>query len=296
MQLSEEEIEEFHEIYDPLLSFADEELNVVRGEVDPGPSEWEKYLENLSRIRDELFEDPSVIDKFIDENPEGFGAQRLETLRKWREHFLWGEFFIVKYLKNYTVFLGLEDPRKAYGVLGHETNLKDMFRGTTPVAVETVLLPFEGRITYDGLIAHSGMRFGGEISEDINAEYQEAKHRFGIIESLPAEVEREEKSDEEKLKFYMKSKKNRERYREEIRELSSKNDHLESIYYRELGKKNVRKLGRKLRDLGVEEGWFAVLEDTVVASGEDEEEVKERVGEVLPEERRDHVYLYHLSG
>lgn len=295
MQLSEEEIKEFHEIYDPLLYFANDELNVVGGEVDPGPAEPERYTENLNRIRDELFDDPSVIDKFIDENPEGFGEQKLKTLRRWRKHFLWGKFFIVKYLKNYTVFLSFEDPPKAYGVLGQETDLEDLFRGTTPVAVETVFLPFKGKITYDGLMAHSGMRFGGEISRDIDADYQEAKHRFGIIESLPADVEREEKTNEEKLKFYMKNKKNRERYREEIQELKSKNKYLESVYYRELGKKNVRKVGRKLRDLGVEEGWFAILEDTVVASGEDEEEVKERVGRVLPEERQDHVYLYHLS-
>ncbi len=295
MRLSEEETEEFHELYEPLLDFADKELNVLEDEAESSPAEWEEYIGSLRRIRDELYDNPEVFDKFIDENPESFRPGKLETIRKWKKHFLRGKFFIVRYLKKYTIFLSFEDSPKAYGVLSQTTDLEEMFQGRCPLAVEAVLLPFKGRIVYDGLIAPQPVRFGGTISEDIDADYQEAKHRFGIIESLPAPEEGRDKTDEEKLKFYMKSKKNRERYREEIQELSSKNDHLESVYYRELGKKNVRKLGRRLRDLGVEEGWFAVLEDTVVASGRDKEDVRETVEDILPEDRQNHVHFYHLS-
>lgn len=295
MRLSEEETREFHEIYEPLLAFADEELDVLEGKVEPDPGQYERYIEGLAKIRDELYDNVQVFDKFIEENPEGFEPARLEIVRKWRKHFLRGKFFIVKYLKKYTVFLSFEDPPKAYGVLSQETDLEEMFQGTSPLAVEAVLLPFHGRIVYDGLIVPYGMSFGGNISKDINADYQEAKHRFGIIESLPEPEGKKEKTDVEKLKFYMKSKRNRERYYEEIQNLSSKNDHLESVYYRELGKKHVRKLGKKLREMGIEEGWFAVLEDTVVASGENKEEVRRTIEKILPEERQDHVYFYHLS-
>ncbi|KXB00941.1 hypothetical protein AKJ41_03360 [candidate division MSBL1 archaeon SCGC-AAA259O05] len=144
-------------------------------------------------------------------------------------------------------------------------------------------------------MAPYGVSFGGGISKDINAAYQRAKHRFGIIETLPGPEEEKEKTDEEKLKFYMKSERNRDRYREEIQDLRSKSGHLESVYYRELGKKHVRKLGKKLRELGIEQGWFAILEDTVVASGESEEEVKRRIEKILPPERQNHAYIYHLS-
>lgn len=295
MRLSENETREFHELYDPLLAFANEELNVLEGKMGPDSTQWEQYIEELAKVRDELYENVGVFDEFINENPERLGPEQLEIVRKWRRHFLRGKFFIVKYLKKYTVFLSFDDTPKAYGVLSQTTDLEEMFQGTSPLAVEAVLLPFKGRIVYDGLITPYRVSFGGEISKDINADYQEAKHRFGIIESLPRTGGREEKTDEEKLKFYMKSKRNRERYREEIQNLSSKNAHLESVYYRELGKKHARKLGKRLRELEVEEGWFAILEDTPVASGRSKEIAARTVEKILPEERQNHVYLYHLS-
>lgn len=290
MKLSEEEVEDFHKIYDPLLDFANNELDVIEGEVKS-----EQYMKALSKIRDQLYENAGVIDDFIDENPEGLNPEQLKTVEKWRRHFIRGKFFILKYLKNYTVFLSFGEPPRAYGVLSHLTDLKEMFHGRSPLAVEAVILPFHGRITYDGIIAPYRMKLGGNISKDINGDYQEAKHRFGIIESLPGPEEEEEKTDEEKLRFYMKSKRNRERYHEEIQDLRSKNRRLESLYYKEIGKKHARKLGKRLRETGIKEGWFAILEDTAVASGAKKEEAEKAVEDIVPEERQDHVYYYHLS-
>ncbi|KXA90005.1 hypothetical protein AKJ61_01615 [candidate division MSBL1 archaeon SCGC-AAA259B11] len=104
MKIPEEETKEFHEVYEPLLAFANKELSVLEEVVDPDPAGWKRYVEDLGRVRDELYDNPGVIDKFIDENPEEFGPKRLKMVRKWREHFLRGRFFIVKYLKKYTVF------------------------------------------------------------------------------------------------------------------------------------------------------------------------------------------------
>ena len=90
-------------------------------------------------------------------------------------------------------------------------------------------MPFEGQIVYDGWIRVKDIIFEGSLSADIDDEYEEGKHRFGIIDSLPA-PEEDEKTDAEELRFYMKNKRNRERYASEIEQLREKTDELERIY------------------------------------------------------------------
>jgi len=53
------------------------------------------------------------------------------------------------------------------------------------VLVQTVLLPFQGMIVYDGLLASYNITFGGGIRRMLNESYNEAKARQGIVTSLP---------------------------------------------------------------------------------------------------------------
>jgi hypothetical protein len=50
--------------------------------------------------------------------------------------------------------------------------------------VTTVLLPFRGKIIYDGLVSGYNITFGGGIKRTLNEEYKQAKEAFGIITSL----------------------------------------------------------------------------------------------------------------
>lgn len=105
--------------------------------------------------------------------------------------------------------------------------------------------------------------FGGSLSADIDNEYEEAKHRFGIIDSLPA-PEEDEKTDAEELHFYMKNKHNRERYASEIEPLREKNDEQERIYHQEMGKARARNLGREFRELDLKEVYVAIYDDRII--------------------------------
>src|SRR5271166_1976170 len=51
--------------------------------------------------------------------------------------------------------------------------------------VKTTLLPFQGRIVYDGLVTGYNMTFGSGVRRRLNDSYKEAKERFGIVTSLP---------------------------------------------------------------------------------------------------------------
>jgi hypothetical protein len=56
-----------------------------------------------------------------------------------------------------------------------------------PILIKTVLLPFKGKIIYDGLFhGRPGLFFGPGIRGSLNESYQRAKQNGRIIESLEA--------------------------------------------------------------------------------------------------------------
>ena len=134
----------------------------------------------------------------------------------------------------------------------------------------------------------------GSLSTDIDDEYEEAKHRFGIIDSLPV-PEEDEKTDAEELRFYMKNKRNRERYASEIEQLREKTDELERIYHQEMGKARARSLGRELRELGLNEAYVAIYDDRIITSAPSESEVRKLLEEIMPAGKADHPYVYHFD-
>lgn len=149
--------------------------------------------------------------------------------------------------------------------------------------------------SHDGWLAIQPIVFGGSISTDIDDAYEEAKHRFGIIETLPAPEEESDMSDAEQLRFYMKNKRNRERYADEIETLKTKSETLERIYHEELGKARARSVGRELRDLDLNEAYFAIYDERIIASGPSEEHVQQILDEIMPAGKENHPYIYHFN-
>lgn len=135
------------------------------------------------------FSNPELIDSFISENPFNFNQEELEIIESWK-NFVKGDFFIVTHLKNYSVLLKQDEP-KAYGVVGLIDEIEDII---------DPYLPFQPH----------NIRFGSGIKKGIQAEYQAAKSKFGIILSLDAPISEKKESDEELLRFYVKSESNRE--------------------------------------------------------------------------------------
>jgi hypothetical protein len=57
-----------------------------------------------------------------------------------------------------------------------------------PVFVKAVLLPFKGKIIYDGLLQGYNLFFGRGISSGLKETYLAAKQQGRIIDSLPADA------------------------------------------------------------------------------------------------------------
>lgn len=192
MNLTFEEGKLFYELYAALFSF-------VNGKLKVSPAAFSNAQEYTSTppgarvaIRDALFAQRELIDEFIQENPANLKADELRVVGSWK-HAVVGKFYIFRHLAKYTVFLSSGgSPNKAYGVLGLADPLEEVIGPYLPRLIETVLLPFNGKIIYDGLVSGFNITFGGGIKRMLNEEYKQAKEAFGIITSLPFEsVERE---------------------------------------------------------------------------------------------------------
>lgn len=292
MKLAEEDVDLFLKLHPALLFYANQQLRIVDG-VPTLEKFMELPLEKKVKIRDALYDRVSLIDSFVAENPFNFSPGELEIVAGWR-NFVKRTFYLLRYLKRYAIFLEGETPPKAYGVVALTNTFEEILGPRLPIMLETVLLPFKGQIVYDGFLTPYRIIFGGGIRRELNDYYREAKHRVGIITSLPPPREKE-KTDAEQLRFYLRNESNREKYGEEIQRLISKDFNLLRIYHQGMGKIHARTYGKRLREIGLSDAWFAILEGTIIASGTTRDQVEQILKEILPTEKRELAYIFHLK-
>lgn len=182
MQLDPSQVSRFYEIWFPLLRFVNSQRKLLNDSRLKGA--WNPA--DAAILRDALWTDDKLLDSFVQRNPANLSEDDLGIVRSWRRRVA-GTFLIVKHLKKYSVFVSNDTAdsgqSKVYGVLGLSSPLDEtMFE--LPCMVDTVLIPFEGRITYDSLFTSYPIVFGKNIRGTLNRDYQDAKKRGAIIESL----------------------------------------------------------------------------------------------------------------
>jgi hypothetical protein len=255
--------------------------------------------EKRLKTRDALYAHPESFDEFLKHGDLSVSADAAEIVAGWRDHRATGVFFIFRHLRRHTVFLSSEGPPQAFGVLGL-TDPLERLAPYPPVMVTATLLPFRGRIIYDGFLTTSGptVTFGGGFRRMLDNAYRDAKATSGIITSLPHAVDLghrvRDEAAKDRLRALLKNERSRRLHWEEILELRESGPELERVYHQERGKADARQLGRCLRRARVNPGWFALYEGIVIASAPTREEVVRRIREVLPTSRSDLPYLYQL--
>ena len=295
MKLSADEVDLFYRLYHSLFMYVNKKTKTIRG-ISSLEDLRKQPMEKIMKLRDRLYKHPEMIDSFVSENPLDYSDSDLKIIGSWK-NFVKGDFLVVRHLRNYTVFLSIgEKPLKAYGVLGLVDPLEELIGPYLPVMVETVLLPFNDKITYDSIISSYSISFGGEMRRSFNDAYQEAKMRFGIITSLPFEAQEAEQSDSDRLRFYLKNKRNRDRYWKEIEELTRKSPELLALYHQEMGKIHARTYRNQMRKIGIGNGWFAILEGIMIAGAPTKEGLEKDLQGILPPEKREFVYIFQLKG
>ena len=180
MQLSKGDASLFFKLMPALQTFANQRLKVVKGLEDV---EGYKIISNEDRIelRNSLYENPEIIDDFVRENPLSFSKDELEIIASWN-NFIADSFFVVQFTNKHAIFMCDDD---VYAVLALVQPLQVVLGGAPlPAYVKTVLLPFKGKIVYDGLLEGHNIFFGSGISTSVKNRYRIAKQKGEIIESL----------------------------------------------------------------------------------------------------------------
>ena len=186
MLLSPEEAKLFFRLHNSLMKYANDSLNVVTS--GRSLSEYAALpLEARMRVVQAFLGRLDLIEAFVAENPAGLSRDEMEIVSAWR-FLVPGKFLVLRQLKKHMIFLSSKEPAVAYGVLGLADPLDLVIGPHLPAMVETVLLPFRGRIIYDGLAGRFNVTFGGGAKRSFEDSYRVAKARHGIVTSLPLEA------------------------------------------------------------------------------------------------------------
>ena len=190
MQLPLEDVDLFFRLHRSLMFFVNQRLKVIDEKVATPEAYSGLPPETRIKVHKALLDHMDLIDAFADENPFHFDEADLEIVRSWK-HLVSGTFYAFRQLKKYMVFLSSTEPVVAYGVVALFDPFEAVIGPYLPRMIKTTLLPFKGRIVYDGLLsrATTSPSVAGSGGSSTRA-YKEAKERSGIVTSLPPAAEK----------------------------------------------------------------------------------------------------------
>jgi hypothetical protein len=183
MYLNNTDIARFYKIWMGILDYTNKKYKVapklkeIKTPMSLNPAD-------LVPIKDLLWKNSEIIDQFILENPCSLGQQDMAVISSWKRR-ISGKFILLKHLTYYSVFMSTEEGGRLYAATGISDALCDMFHSSRlPAVISAVLIPFEGKIIYDGMLFANNIRIGSNMKKDLNDEYRVIKAKRGIITEL----------------------------------------------------------------------------------------------------------------
>ncbi len=182
MKLSTEDAELFFNLIWSWQFFVNQKTNEL-----PDVKSIDEYkvlsAEEKIMIRELCCSLPDLLDEYLTINPDNFDAEKLAIMAQWKQT-VSGKFYIERYLKKHAIFIS-EDNEKVYAVSGLHDGFDEMLhKSYLPLYCETSLLPFKGKLVYDGLLSSYNVHFGGGIKRSLKNVYMKAKQNGKIIDSF----------------------------------------------------------------------------------------------------------------
>ena len=103
MRLPAAEVERFYRVYFAVLCYANQQLGLAR-QVTTIPQIMAMPQEEQYALRQGMYAHREVIATFVQANPAQFSDEDLAIVDSWT-HFVQGQFYILRHLKAYTIFL-----------------------------------------------------------------------------------------------------------------------------------------------------------------------------------------------
>ena len=132
MKLSHEDAGLFFHLMWELQFYVNRKLNLLPGieSVDMYSVLDQKDKMAVRQTMYDRFDEWS--DMFVAENPYGRPAEELQIVQSWKRRVM-GDFYILRFLKNYTVFLAADKSAQVYAVLGLQDSIQDILFHFLPI-------------------------------------------------------------------------------------------------------------------------------------------------------------------
>ncbi len=182
MKLNKIDADYFNNLYNRFLFNANKELNIFESLSDPTELKFlssDKQME----LRKKIYENMNYyIESYLEHG--NLNDEDKELVKNWKL-FVSGIFIVYKHIKNHSVFVDVKTA-KAYGVLGLLDELNSIIPDDyLPIIVKSTLLPFKGRIIYDGMMEganHEGIDLMDNVALEVG--YQGLKEANEMIVTM----------------------------------------------------------------------------------------------------------------
>jgi hypothetical protein len=130
------------------------------------------------------------------------------------------------------------------------------------------------------------------MKRSINDTFRQAKTSYGIITLLPFYFKKSSSTDSEKLRVFLRSQDNRDIHWEEIEELKNKSPELMAVFSEEMGRVHARVYRKKLKEIGVKEDWFGLIDGIIIAGGRTRDDVEKALKSLIPREMMELAHIF----
>ncbi len=186
MILSSDEAPDFFTVLAALDTFANRRLKLVP-DVDDIDDMRHTSLHARHKIRTAVWTQPSILAEFARTNPFDLPERLIEDARRF-QHAVTGRFFCERILKRHAIVISMSEPTVVYAMEGLSDPVNSVLSRTVPGGVgamfDTTLLPWRGRIVWDGLISILSIHAGPGIRRSYTREYTAAKDAGAVVTSL----------------------------------------------------------------------------------------------------------------
>lgn len=154
-----------------LLYFTGKKSNILKAETSLKEFK-ELPLKKKFECRQLFNENTEILEEFVKQHKRKLSDEQFEILAGFRGRISSDCFIILKCLKKYAIFID-NDNKKVYGVVALSNPFFDFFHDF-PVLIKTTILPFHGKIIYDGFLETLAY-LGPNMTREYNEIYLEAK-------------------------------------------------------------------------------------------------------------------------
>jgi len=187
MRLKDKQERQFYRVLNALADYTNETRGILGYPFDPfspGKSfDHLTYGREMDALLESLWDDKSIIDQFLVENPMGMSRADLNAAADFR-YALKSSFTLVGYESGYSHFM-VDD--MIYEVISVGMEITDIIpEDDLPRSVTAALLPFDGGIVFDMTLSDVPFVFTPDMLVAIENEYEAIKARGNIFKSAQA--------------------------------------------------------------------------------------------------------------